>query len=130
MAEGGFRMSNARELIKSAIDSVPDLTGYSFEPKNKRAGVAWPVLREVWREGTYVAPYTPQYDVFAILPSTTAEESALAVEEIAAPLIEALERIGEWGQPAETVQVDLGNNNTLPALRVRITPNPDLVEEA
>ena len=129
MAECRVRMS-ARELIKSAINSVPDLTGYAFEPKNKRAGTAWPVLREISREGTYVASYTPVYDVFAILPSTTAEESANAVEEIAAPLIQALERIGEWTQPAENVQVDLGNNNTLPALRIRITPNPDLLEEA
>lgn len=120
---------SARELIKAALDSVPDLTGYAFEPKTKRAGSAWPVLREVWREGTYVAPYTASYDVFAIVPATTAEESASAVEALAVPLIQALERIGEWSQPAETVQLDLGNNNVLPALRVRISPNPDLVME-
>lgn len=120
---------SARELIKAALDSVPELTGYAFEPKTKRAGSAWPVLREVWREGTYVAPYTGAYDVFAIVPATTSEESASAVEALAVPLIQALERIGEWSQPAETVQLDLGNNNVLPALRVRISPNPDLVEE-
>lgn len=121
---------SARELISTALNRVPGVTGYSNEPKNKRAGTAWPVLREVWREGTYVAPYTRAYDVFAILPATNAEESANAVEALAVPLIEALSEIGEWTQPAETVQVDLGNNNTLPALRVRITPNPDLLEEA
>jgi hypothetical protein len=121
---------SARELISTALNRVPGVAGYSTEPKNKRAGTAWPVLREVWREGTYVAPYTRAYDVFAILPATNAEESANAVEALAVPLIEALSEIGEWTQPAETVQVDLGNNNTLPALRIRITPNPDLLEEA
>lgn len=129
MAKGrGF--VNARDLIRTALNRVPGLSGYAVEPKNKRAGTAWPVLREVWREGTYVAPYTRAYDVFAILPTTNAEESANAVEALAVPLIEALSEIGEWTQPAETVQVDLGNNNTLPALRIRITPNPDLLEEA
>lgn len=121
---------SVRELISAALTSVPGLTGYATEPKNKRAGTAWPVLREVWREGTYVAAYTRAYDVFAILPATNAKESANAAEALAVPLITALEEIGEWTQPAETVEVDLGNNNTLPALRVRITPNPDLLEEA
>lgn len=121
---------SARELIASALNSVPGVTGHAVEPKNKIAGFAWPVLREVWREGTYVAAYTRAYDVFAILPTANAAKSANAAEALAVPLIQALEQIGEWTQPAETVQVDLGNNNTLPALRIRITPNPDLLEEA
>lgn len=129
MAQGRERMS-ARELISTALNRVPGIAGYANEPKNKRAGTAWPTLREVWREGTYVAPYTRAYDVFAILPASTSKESADAAETLAVPLIEALSEIGEWTQPAETVEVDLGNNNTLPALRIRITPNPDLLEEA
>lgn len=115
----------ARDRIKAAIGSVEGLTGYATEPKNKNAGTAWPVLREVTRDGTYVSPYTRAYDVFAILPAATAEASADAAEALAVPLIEALEEIGTWTPPLETVELALGNNNTLPALRVRITPDDE-----
>lgn len=112
----------ARDRIKAAIGTVEGLTGYAFEPKNKNAGTAWPVLREVTRDGTYVSPYTRAYDVFAILPASTVEASADAAEALAVPLIEALEEIGTWTPPLESVELALGNNNSLPALRVRITP--------
>lgn len=113
----------ARERIRAAISAVEGLTGYVSEPKNKNAGTAWPVLREVARDGTYVSPYTRAYDVFAILPATNAEASADAAETLAVPLIEALEEIGTWTPPLELVEVALGNNNSLPALRIRITPD-------
>lgn len=115
----------ARSAIVDALGKVAAVQAYPAEPDQKHPGAAWPALRALTREGVLGGVYVRQYDVFAVLPPGYGPASADAAETLIEALVEALEPIGEWIQPAETVQIAFDNTTVLPGVRVRITPDPD-----
>lgn len=116
----------ARARIKTALDGIPGVTGHKSEPDQKFEKAAWPVLRELNATGTLCDPYRRSYDVFLVLPNGYSGVAADAAEALIEALVEALDPLGELGDPlAEVVQIAFDNKSTVPGLRVRVTPDPE-----
>lgn len=116
---------NERARIASALAGVEGVKAYPEKPNQIHPGAAWPVLREVNRDGTLTGPFTRTYDVFYVLPAGYAPSTADAAEDVIEALVDVLEDVGEWQQPAEPVQIAFENDSTVPGIRVRITPDPE-----
>lgn len=119
---------SARQRIADALTAaaLPEVQAvYTSKPDTVHAGAAWPVLREVSRDGVLCAVLTHTYDVFVVLEPGYAPAAADQADALIGPLVLALEPLGEWIQPADLVALAFESGNTVPALRVRITPDPE-----
>jgi len=120
-----------REQITALLDGLGTVggltvTAYAAQPDTPHPGAAWPALRSIARDGTLTAPFARAYDVFVVLPGTYASSAADTAEAVIEHLVDALEEVGEWTQPADVIQLRTSSNaDTVPAIRVRITPDTD-----
>lgn len=115
--------SAQRQAIVAALGTIEGVKAYPAEPDQKHPGAAWPVLRELNPGGTLCrGGYLRGYDVFAVLPNGYGPQSADAAEGLIEDLVAALETVGEWTPPAETVQIAFDNQTTHPGIRVRVAP--------
>lgn len=115
-------MGAGRDAIREALATIPGIVAYDAEPDQKAPGIAWPVLRELNPDGSFCAPYTRTYDVFAVLPAGYGPHSAQVADDLIEPLVDALQKVGDWTPPAEVVRIQLSASETVPGIRVRITP--------
>lgn len=110
----------ARDQIKAALMGVPGVTAYAAEPAQKSSGAAWPVLRRLTRDGGLCAPYVRHYDVFVVLNNNHPTAAADEAEDLIVTVVEALEGLGEWVEPAETVSIQFDTQSTVPGIRVEV----------
>lgn len=118
----------ARDRIVTALGTVTGLHAYKSEPDQMHPGAAWPVLRELNpAQGVLCDPYVygRTYEVFAVLNGSYAGVAAAEAEDLIERLTAALEPLGEWVPPAQTVQIAFDNQTVVPGISVRVTLEPE-----
>jgi hypothetical protein len=117
--------SPSRQAIVDALGTVEGVTPHPSAPDAIAAGDGWPA----WESGQYRAgklahPITHTYSVFVVLPAGYLPDTVNSGDALAEPLMSAMHKIGDVDL-AEPVLIPVGNNaTTLPAIRVRVTPDP------
>jgi hypothetical protein len=117
-------MSPARQAVIDALGTVENVTAYPNVPAAPVPGDAWPVWESgQYRAGKLTQPITHTFGVYVLLPAGYLPDTVNAGDAIAEPVMSALHKIGEV-DIAEPVLVDVGNQSTIPGIRVRVTPDP------
>lgn len=117
--------SPSRQAIVDALATVEGVTPHESAPDTITAGDAWPAWESgQYRTGKLAQPITHTYSVFVALPAGYLPDTVNSGDALAEPLMIALRKIGDVDL-AEPVLIPVENTGTtLPAIRVRVTPDP------
>ena len=118
-------MSPSRQRVVDALATVEGVNVHASAPDTIGPFDAWPAWESgQYRNGKLTQPITHTFSVFVVLPATYLPDTITSGDELAEPLMIALHKVGDVDL-AEPVLIPVGNNaTTLPAIRVRVTPDP------
>lgn len=117
-------MNPSRQAIVDALDTVTGVVGHYVIPDAPTTGDGWPVWESgAFRGGKLANTIAHTYSAFVVVPAGLTYDTTDAADTLIDELMHALHKIGGV-DVAEPVLIPVDPTSTVPAIRVRVTPDP------